>query len=279
MEMSGINQEIVYSINRLRATFVDDLGNTEKGTGTGFWVKVKDGRPVFVTNKHNVDPALLFGGETAFQLSELQLEVRRREGNQPKDETQFFSVANISEAALVHDDADCAIVVDPCFEAAAEEFTPTPYIPEHYLADSDWISANVAIMDLTSFLGFPGAKGTPWWDTERNLPIARLATIASVPREPFQNRDIKTSNVTLVSGMSFSGSSGSPVMRHAVGNVLLAPAVPYVGSKLIGIMSGHLRRESDLPEMFRHTGLSYFTRSDSILELIERALCADRLPR
>jgi hypothetical protein len=41
----------------------------------------------------------------------------------------------------------------------------------------------------------------------------------------------------------------------------------YSPSKIVGIMSGHMI-DRDAPEMFRHTGLSYYTRASSIRELL-----------
>jgi len=42
----------------------------------------------------------------------------------------------------------------------------------------------------------------------------------------------------------------------------------YAPPTILGIMSGHWWDVAKEPEMFRHSGLSYFTRSTSILELV-----------
>jgi hypothetical protein len=78
----------------------------------------------------------------------------------------------------------------------------------------------------------------------------------------------------LVSGLSFSGSSGSPVFNHPKGSSPGGNVVDrsYVPSKIIGIMSGHFwENPDDPPEMFRHSGLSYLTQSTAILALIAAA--------
>lgn len=124
-------------------------------------------------------------------------------------------------------------------------------------------------MDLISFLGFPGSGASHWWDQTWHTPIARQAGIASWPHIPFCNSEIKTSDVTLVSGLSFSGSSGSLVLLHEKGippGDILDPM--YAPPTILGIMSGHWWEPSAEPTMFHHSGLSYYTRSTSILELL-----------
>jgi hypothetical protein len=101
-----------------------------------------------------------------------------------------------------------------------------------------------------------------------------LATLASIPAVEFRNDAVKTTEVMLVSGLSFSGSSGSPVLNQRKG---IPPGgdindPSYVPSKIIGIMSGHFwENPDDAPEMFRHSGLSYLTKSTAILALIADA--------
>ena len=72
----------------------------------------------------------------------------------------------------------------------------------------------------------------------------------------------------LFRSLSFSGSSGSPVISHEKG----IPGISgYVEPKILGIMSGHWWDEEPESGMFFHSGLSYFTRVTSIRELVEPA--------
>jgi hypothetical protein len=125
-------------------------------------------------------------------------------------------------------------------------------------------------MDAASFIGFAGNKDSQWWDQLWRLGIARTVNIASVPGIPFTHADLKTSDVTLVAGLSFSGSSGSVVILHEkslkVGDGLVNPH--YVPPKVIGIMSGHWWDIGAEPGLFLHSGISYFTRSSSVLSLL-----------
>ena len=155
------------------------------------------------------------------------------------------------------------------------------------IATDYWLANNVPVMDFASFVGFAGSNGQPWWDQKWNLPIARLATLASPPSMPFTNPAIKSGNVGLVSGLSFRGSSGSPLFVHEKGMrlrrffLMLRPDLrgyqgpspldhadsSYRPSMLIGIMSGHFWDGKE-PEMFRHSGLSYYTRASAIREVL-----------
>jgi hypothetical protein len=106
----------------------------------------------------------------------------------------------------------------------------------------------VEIMDSLFFVGFPGRLRT---GATYDLPIARSCTIASIPQIDYSMEDktILTSNTCLVGGLSFGGSSGSPVFMEKNGQI-----------ELLGIMSGHLPSDvigSDWPN--QHPGLSYLT--------------------
>ncbi len=120
----------------------------------------------------------------------------------------------------------------------------------------------------------------------RQLPIARIAYIANESSKPYNNSAIKTSDVTLVSGLSFGGSSGSPVILMPKGIGIPTSFSPHVIPKIIGIMSGHARDilldpripENSSPLLSAYSGLSYYTRSTSILELLQNKNCDELSP-
>ena len=138
------------------------------------------------------------------------------------------------------------------------------------IADADYLQKLVQPMYIASFIGYPGLKGKQWWDQQWQIGVARVINIASNPGIPFTNESIKTSNVALASGLSFSRSSGSPVILHQKGFKVAPPmqATGFFEPKLIGIMSGHWWGQEDADDIFFHSGLSYFTRSTSILDLL-----------
>jgi hypothetical protein len=150
--------------------------------------------------------------------------------------------------------------------------------PEWYVAgerDDVWRWLDVG--DLATFVGFAGGgndENSRWWDQRRSIPIGRLASLSSAPGIAFEHPSIKTGDAGLVSGLSFQGASGSPLISHTkrgasngFGEVSFDDHVEE--SKVIGIMSGHLLAESG--GLFDHSGLSYYTRSPSIDALINLA--------
>ena len=267
--VSGINQNVVFSVCRVFAHFRDDLGNPLDVHGTGFWIKKKNGELVFVTNKHNVDPTLKLGADTKYSLEGLDINLRSIDsGGRVGSETKFFPVNEINKCLYKSASADVAILDAP--KVGDATYKPFAFIGYSDLANQDFFQNKTALMDMASFIGYPGSSSSHWWDEKLDLAIARLVNIASYPSIQFSNHAIATSDVTLVSGLSFSGSSGSVVFLHEkgvkVGNGLVNTG--YVEPKVLGIMSGHFWEPDATPKMFMHSGLSYFTRSTSILELM-----------
>jgi hypothetical protein len=259
MSESGINSKAFYMVSRIKTTFRDDLGNPKSGTGTGFWISDNQEKHSFATNRHNLDPTLKFGDITPYKLDSVAIELRKRAGDRVFPDTKFFSVTNAN--AIHHADADCSILRDVQFEDTDISYGYYPF-PVKDLADKVFFDKVAWPLDEVTFIGFP----QDWYDTEWVLPIGRNATIACEPSRSFSNPAIKTSDTLLVSGFSFNGSSGSPVfLHHQLFDTNQRTKRP---AKLVGIMSGHAREQvGDEPPMFRHSGLSYFTRSTSILDL------------
>lgn len=265
--MAGLNQSIVFSVCRIKIEFCDSIGNCKKISGTGFWLKDNEDH-YFVTNKHNIDPSIKYGANTALKLHELSIELRHTDGNLIHPKTQFFKVEN-SSTIKSHKTADVAIVKNLKFKSLSNDFKNIKYLKSSLLASKNFLEENVHLMDTASFIGFPGTNSSKWWDQVWNLGVARSVNIASLPKIPFNHPDLKTNDTMLVSGLSFSGSSGSVVLLHEKG-VEVAPPLdgPYTPSMIIGIMSGHWPLPGTSPELFNHSGLSYLTRSTAILELL-----------
>ena len=180
-------------------------------------------------------------------------------------ETRWFSVDNLNEIRFASQGDVMTIV--PRFTEPAVGVEPHT-MQRDALADDAFLQNSVEPMDFASFIGFPGASGVEWWDQLSNSPIARMLNIASIPRLPFSNSAIPTGNVMLVSGLSISGSSGSPVITHQkgvqVGQGLIGDFTP---PKIIEVMSGHFTAVGQAG--FAPSGLSYLTRSTSITELLD----------
>jgi hypothetical protein len=282
--IDGGKQDYVFGVNRIRSEFVDDLGNVKSGTGSGFWIRSNSGRLCFVTNRHNIDPSLKYPG-AGLALTKLSLELRRfDEPGRFAAETQFFDLSEQLSKCVQGADFDCAII-DPEGNDIPPNFKPFPAFNESDLADQQFFEQGLRISDPLSFIGFAGRKGPQygdkpanWWDEVWNTPIARIAFVASLPLMPFSNVGIPTNDVMVVSGLSFSGSSGSPAIAHeklfsetdSSGRHILKK----IPSRLVGIMSGHWWDHTSTPPEFlapsvSHSGISYLTRSTSILALLK----------
>jgi hypothetical protein len=267
--MSGIDQGVVFSVVRMKSEFRDPVGNRKSISGTGFWL-ANDGARVFVTNRHNVDPRLVLGAKTALELEKVQIRFRRYDPSGPLNELGWFEVTDVGACLVSHATADVAVLREPSFTDMPSDFHGGRAIPVTDIADMNFFRDSLRLFDLASFVGFPGGGGAEWWDTGRELPIARACYLASVPSVPFENDSIETDCVVLVSGFSFSGSSGSPVISHAKGMKVGSglEGGRYAPPRLLGIMSGHFRDRDTEPAMFQHTGLSYYTSSIAMLSLL-----------
>lgn len=273
--MSGIKQHVIFAVTRIRAQFADPIGNEETAVGTAFFLETSDGHKVLVTNRHNLDPRLTLGAKTSHRLTRLDVELRALAPSSgpiadaidvARADTRFFQLTELATRVFASAAADCAFVADPVWPDREEPYGGFPLFKESELADDAYFRGQLRVMDVASFIGFPGSAGRHWWDEDWRLPIVRPASIASWPAVPFTNAQVKTADTLLVAGHSFTGSSGSPVLAHSKG--ILSSNVP---GRMIGIMSGHFDNFDETPEMFRHSGLSYLTRSTSILALLAEA--------
>ena len=265
--MSGVPPEVVFFVQQIAVAFTDDLGNRRDIRGTGFWVR-NNNVDYFVTNAHNIEPRIVLGSDTKFKLAGIKINLRLKAydtwlpGN-------YDSEVIINDCVKIHISADVAVLKNPRFLHVPLGMTYQCFDVRD-IADDKWINDHVNVMDTASFIGFPGAKGVPWYDELWNLGIARTVNIASHPEIGFSNSKIKTSDALLVSGLSFAGSSGSAVFSHEKAP-RLTPVLGgggYVSPKLIGIMSGHWGQQTTDADVFPHSGLSYFTRSGAILSLL-----------
>lgn len=270
IDRAGLSATVMYVVQRVRARFKDDIGNERTCLGTGFWLNVA-GKLALVTNRHNLDPALKYPEMPDLRLVSFDIELRDFAPQVfPPGRTTFCPVQIDKTRLLLADGTDCALVVGPKIALPAGTFFPQTILQEKDLADQSFFSDQVMAMENAVFIGFPGRGENPWFDTDKGLPIARQALIASIPGFPFTNPAVTIGDTVLVSGFAFSGSSGSPVLlpRHGIapGGDIRDPA--FRPPKLIGVMAAAL---FDAHDMFRHTGLSLFVRSTTIIELVARA--------
>jgi hypothetical protein len=271
------NENLILAVHRLRSTFANALGATKSTMGTGFWVETIEG-PTFVTNRHNVDASLRTTWLAGFHLSALEIELRFFGGDAATSATKFFAVSSLQCLYSSHS-ADCSVLALPKLNDHDPVAFPISSVTKvKDIATAAEFESSIKVMEPAIFMGFPGSEGQHWWDEDWKLPIARECTLASWPAIPFGNSQIPTTDVLLVSGLSFSGSSGSPVfvMNRGLrpGGAVSDPT--WRPARLIGIMSGHFEETTQVPSMFRHSGLSYLTRSTAIIEVMRTANLYER---
>ena len=177
--MSGINPLVVFSISQIRMTFRDSIGNSKTPVGSGFFLQSEVGTPIFVTNRHNLDPSLKLGAD--YTLVSASIMLRQYDGNNFTAATQFVDI-DLSATPIIHSrDADVSALVPPVFIERPPEYWFFSINGKSSLADQAFFETKAVVMDLISFLGYPGTVSSQWWDTTWNTPIARLASLASWP--------------------------------------------------------------------------------------------------
>lgn len=258
---------------QLECRFSDDIGNQKTGSGTGFALKNGENL-ILVTNRHMLDPSYI-DGESKLKLSDIHLWCRRTTAPTTNSPPEKFQIGLAGARIILHPTADVALISDIqlCVYGGSKPIINP--MTEDSLAGNEFFSKELGIADSCVFIGYPSNNlASPWWDTSLQLPIVRLANISSYPQKDFVNADIKSTHARLVTGLSFSGSSGSPIInlgtqfRTKDGYVSLPGAII---PKIIGIMAGHWWDDkSQIPEMLRHTGLSYFVSSIAISELVAK---------
>jgi len=287
MTHSGINSQILdkiteQAITRLKVVFVHNTGHEKEPIGgTAFWIKTKEGEDVLVTNKHNVFPEMKDAKYKGYKVASLSVQLRKKNKGGFDKETKFFEIDLENMEGFVHTSADVALIFNPTFkdDSTTNNNGCFGYSSILYsnIADENWIVETTSMLDAVAFIGYPKS----WYDDVWELPIARKAEMASGPKKSFDKKGI-TSDVTLVTGLSFGGSSGSPVIILPKGIQAISVKTSsaeggtenftYIPAKVVGIMSGHLdwvvvKAKEDL--LTPHSGLSYFTRSSTILEMLE----------
>ena len=281
---AGINEmnKFLSITQKIIITFIDASKNNQTFIGTGFWIKTNKEKLAFVTNKHNLIPKIKSSKYESWELKKLELRLRLHD-NESKQPYNYTTIDCTEWKSIYNeplDSPDILILLAPIPFKVNSIFSGKPelgYIPQEFLADVKYFENILQFTDHAYFIGFSDLN---WNSSKYEYPISRNCNISSYPLIDFTEEtkhndiyDIKTKETCLVNGLSFGGSSGSPVLTYErgikVGTGLTGGN--YVEPKLIGIMSGHwddkLSEDSFLKQK-THKGLSYFTKSTTILNLL-----------
>ena len=272
MQNAYFFNEVLYYSTRIKCTFnKSDSLDLFSNYNSGVWFispeyLSRGGRSLFyATNRHVFDISYNpeFQRQNAHQLINVSLEFRKVSNGQSTGETKFVEFPKlVTNYYVPADNSDLVIykidtTQEPLRTLIAENWKVLCINYDVNIAHSEYFNNELKPVDSVTFVGFP--KGD--FDLLNNLPIARNANIASAPHLRFKNEAVE-GDLILVAGMSFGGSSGSPVYSLPVGNPGLGFGRVLI-PKLIGIMSGHLNGERG------HKGLSYFVKSTKISDTIK----------
>ncbi|MHB1693546.1 MAG: hypothetical protein ACYCUW_06660 [bacterium] len=286
----GINNMnfMLSAIQKIRITFLDASKDLKPASGTGFWVMTEKKRMIFVTNKHNLEQNIYNNDKENYDLwklkkIEIDFRFHNNENNQPY--TNLIPI-DCTEWERIYDDSnngpDVAILfTEPLMVPKPDFGVPVLQSASQYmLANLNYLNNELQIGDSAYFIGFPGLNLN---DGEFKFPIIRHCGISSYPLIDFTDEvkrgnklGIPTKETCLVNGLSISGSSGSPIFSYQKG-IKAGPGIEtamlYREPRLIGIMSGRWDDKTppiSISHFKDHTGLSYFTKSTAILNLINR---------
>jgi len=258
---------------RIESHFIEDIGNPRSGIGTGFWIFHK-GQGFFVTNRHMIDLAHFDPKCQQHRLNGLYIWLR--EEHSIISSPIKFEINLNKTAIIAHPTADVAIL-------AGVSYSNTTRVPAiHAITVSDrfaskqFFEEKLNPVDRCVFIGYPlNIGGSAFWDEATGLPIVRGAELSSYPPHDFIHKSINTSHARLVSGLSFGGSSGSPILNIGT-PVLAGQGITIQGAvepMIIGIMAGHWWNNNCLPDFVKqHSGLSYFVASTAIFDLLDLVL-------
>jgi hypothetical protein len=104
-------------------------------------------------------------GETKkYKVHQIQLRLEATPGNWRPD-TNFVTVGNLDTSIQIHETADAAILINPDISTREPSFGHSTFTLEE-LTTNEFLKNSVNLMDVASFVEFPGKDGKAWWDEE-----------------------------------------------------------------------------------------------------------------
>lgn len=263
---TGLGTINLYSACRVTASYL--FTTPYQSQGTGFIVKLADGRLAVVTNRHVIEYPWIDPTYAGSVLQQVDLMVWR-------DTTTTQQLTLAPQAFRPH--------VDPTIDVAAAILDPNStitaasppnlevgfWIDWGYINDQYWESVHlVEVGEPVMLPGYP-----EWFDRSAGRPIMRTGALVSDPQFDYRylagppiphdgNRQI------IFEAFSTSGNSGGPVFVAQRG-IFVKGGITYEGpyhpSMLVGINAGHYND----PTHGYHAGLSRMFKTSAILELLQ----------
>jgi hypothetical protein len=244
-------KEFLYSAYKVEATHSDSIGTNKSGVATAFVLEIAKGDPWIVTNRHVVDlnyrqPTLKYKD---FKLSKLQITGRRA------DDTVYTLQLHEDARIFFHEDEENDVVVIEARVYLENGKSLHWHFGMEHLATAE-IYKTINPFDLICYSGFPHQH-----DKLGDRPIIRSGHIASDPQYSYSWDSSHHGQCVAYEGFSSEGSSGSPVFSPPRG-------MQHIPNSrhgfLIGVNAGHV------PNATGHSVISYFYKTTTILEIIEK---------
>jgi len=264
--LSGITPALLYCAVHVTAEH-DDGRVRKSGSGTGFFVKNNRGELCLITNRHIVD--LGYDSESTCRTSAFELVSVYVRGfvatdgkphNVPNERFGFVILSPPKFGTVYAEDV--AAFIAPRIILAEGSTGEISYFLDHeFLATDEWIAANINPCEFVVFPGYPVGR-----DLYSDRPIVRVGTVSSDPRTNYSHVKLPLGRRVAYEGLSSEGSSGSPVVAperafRGGGGIEISG---HRESRLIGINAGHI-----VAKFGQHSGISYFVRSQALLDLID----------
>lgn len=263
--LHGLTNEFLYSAKRI-ITYWDTPKGIFEWAGTGFFIE-KDDDIYLITNRHIAELAYSKPEHAGATLIKFLIEGYEyaEVGKLPFQYTTII-IENAGQF-IFHPNKynDIACLKNPkCDLLISNSSTISLPIDYNMIATKEEIDTQLTVCDSIAYPGFP-----QWYDKKNSTPIFRMGTIASDPRVGYacEITDPDADRVAY-EGFSSAGASGSPVFAiqrgFSTGKGIETPDGFYRRVMLVGINAGHFSDTDD-----RHSGISFFYKSSSILEIIE----------
>lgn len=260
-------REFLYSSYLIKVKFLDSIGTSKEGQGTGFVLDIGDKKPMIVTNRHLID--IDYRQSTPkykdFRLSEFSITGRKKD-----DSSYTFKLhagARFFFDRVIENDV---VLIEPrmLIEGdAANDLNLHWHFDLDHLADDEVFQNTLLPYDEVVFSGFPEQH-----DKLSNRPILRSGRISSDPKFDYSFSGNFEGNRIAYEAFSSEGASGSPVFAVARG----ATTIPDSRKAfLVGINAGHIKEQGGLGG---HTGISYFYKSTVISRIINEQILVSTNP-
>lgn len=257
-----------------RLTVFSDTGKT--GIGTGFFI-LDENQYYLVTARHVVDPTYLPPiKRVASACTKVQIAFQCAINSGTQNADFGHQILEVTEPEFIYENNDLDLAslkipkdVLPMLQSG-KTIRPCAFA-RSFLASKGDLAKRFA-GEPVILLGFP--DNSPFnqiGESRFHYPILRQGVFAYPPIHGISVIGELGCNYGLIDSYAQSGFSGGPIVSLQKGwaDGSWHPKEDHRPPKVVGVVCGHYRSAQDRADG-GHAGLSYFARSNSILELIEQ---------